>query len=153
MEDIDKGWGYCLGACSKVSTNGKCPKKKNHTLTLKIISWGRKSIFFLFLSLEIKIWLQNQIKCIISCIKPTFFVWIRHIWENKNFTSSGRHHCISVYFRFFEHFRLADTFETPPRQWPQPLAMFSKRVWVDISNSLEGVRLKKSDAFKKKPVI
>ena len=51
---------------------------------------------------------------------------------------------------FFEHFPLADTFENPPRQQPQPLAMSSKKVWVDISYRLGGVRLPKSDAYKKK---
>ena len=66
--------------------------RKNHTLTLKTLGCEIKCQFFHFLLREIEIWLQNQINRIISCIKQTFFVWIRRIWKNKNIKSTGQYH-------------------------------------------------------------
>ena len=126
--------------------NRKCLKKK-YTFTLKIIRCERKCQVFHFSLGKIEIRLQHQIKRIISGITPTFFVWIRRIWENKNITSSHRFHCFSLYFRFFGHFRLSVTFETTPSQYPIPLARSSKRVWVDISNRLWGVWPTRVDPF------
>ena len=91
-----------------------------------MIGCERKCQFLTFFVALIEIWLQNQIKRIISDILPTFFVWIRHIWENKNITSSGCSHCFSVNFRFFGHFRLAEVIETPTKPKFQPLSMSSK---------------------------
>ena len=107
-------------------------RKKNYTLTLKIIGCERKCQFFTFFVALIEIWLQNQIERIILSIIPTFFVWIRHIWENKNITSSGCSHCFSVNFRFFGHFRLPEVIETPTKPQFQPLSMPSKKVWANI---------------------
>ena len=90
--------------------------QKNHALTLKIIGGKRKCQFFHFSLLEIKISIQNQILRIILGIKPTFFVWIPAIGENKNITSSDPYHCFLHYFRFFGHFRLLMTFVTYPMQ-------------------------------------
>ena len=50
---------------------------------------------------------------------------------------------------FFGNFRLHVAFETSPMQQRQPLAKSSKRVWVDISNRLEGFRLTRLDPYKK----
>ena len=88
--------------------------------------------FFHFFVALIEIWLQNQIKHIVSGIIPTFFVWIRHIWENKNITSSGCSHSFSVNFRFLGHFWLSEVIETPTKPQFQPLSMPSKRVWANI---------------------
>ena len=93
--------------------------------------WKKMPIFSFFVAL-IEIWVQNQIKRIISGIITTFFVWIRHIWENKNITSSGCSHGSSVNFRFFGHFRLPEMIETPTKPQFQPLSMPSKKVWANI---------------------
>ena len=106
--------------------------EKNYTLTLKIIDCERKCPFFHFLLALIEIWLQNPNELIISGIMPRFNDWIRHIWENKNITSSGCSHCFSVNFRFFGHFRLSKVIETPTKPQFQPLSMPSKRVWANI---------------------
>ena len=100
FEKEPNGFLHVIGKCLvralravwDLTCNRKCPKK-NYTLTLKTIGCERKCQFFHFLLREIEIWLQNQIKRIISGIKPTFFVWIQRIWKNKNLTSSGRYHC------------------------------------------------------------
>ena len=110
LQVVGKGWNCGLVGVLITSGNRKCPKKI-YTLTLKMIGCERKCQFFSFFVALIEIWLQNQIKRIISGIIPTFFVWIRHIWENKNITSSGCSHCFSIYFRFSGHFRLPDTNE------------------------------------------
>ena len=54
-------------------------RKKNYTLTLKIIGCERKCHFFTFFVALIEIWLQNPIERIISGIIPRFNDWIRHI--------------------------------------------------------------------------
>ena len=54
---------------------------------------------------------------------------------------------------FFGNFRLHVAFETSPMQQRQPLAKSSKRVWVDISNRLEGFRLTRLDPYKKNPSL
>ena len=71
---------------------------------------------------------QNQIYRIISCIIPTFYTWIRHIWENKIITSSCFNHCFSIYFRFFGHSRLPEVIETSIKPQFQP----SSTSWVNI---------------------
>ena len=110
------------------------------------------SIFFIFVAL-IEIWLQNQIKHIVSGIIPTFFVWIRHIWENKNITSSGCSHGFSVNFRFFGHFRLPEVIKTPTKPQFQPFSMPSKKVWANISSRVTVIERLNFDHWKKKLVI
>ena len=107
FENIDKGWNCGLVRFSITSGNRKYQKKFN-TLTLKIIDYERKCQFFHFFVALIEIWLQHQIKRTILGIMPTFYVWIRPIWENKNITSSDCHHCFLTFFRFFGHFRLPE---------------------------------------------
>ena len=88
--------------------------------------------FFIFSVALIEIWLQHPIKRIILGIIPTFYVWIRPIWENKNITSSDCHHCFLTFFRFFGHFRLPEVIETSTKPQFQPLFMPSKKVWANI---------------------
>ena len=97
-----------------------------------MIGCERKCHFFHFFVTLIEIWFQNQIERIILGIIPTFFVWIRHIWENKNITSSGCSHCFSVNFRFFGHFRLPEVIETHTKPQFKPLSMSSQKVWANI---------------------
>ena len=108
--------------------------EKIHTLTLKIIGCERNCHFFHFLLLEIEIWLQNQINRIIFGIKPTIFVLIRPILENKNITSSGRYHCFSVYFRFYRYFRSPVTSETTLSARTRRFPITCKKPFDDISN-------------------
>ena len=130
FEGIEKGWNGGLVGVLITSGYRKCPKKI-YTLMLKMIGCERKCQFFSFFVALIEIWLQNQIKRIISGIIPTFFVWIRHIWENKNITSSVCYHCFSIYFRFFGHFWLPEVIETSTKPQFQPPSMPSKKVCVN----------------------
>ena len=54
LQDIAKGWDYCIEEVSKFTGSRKCPKKI-HTLTLKMIGCERNVNFFHFLLREIKI--------------------------------------------------------------------------------------------------
>ena len=47
------------------------------------------------------------------------------------------------------HNPLEETFVTLPSHYPQPLAMSSERLWVDIFNRLGEVRFTRSDGDKK----
>ena len=98
--------------------------RKKSYLKVKNNKLWKKMTFFSIIGALIELRLQNQIERIILVIKPTFFVCIRHILENKNITSSGCYHGFSVNFRFFGHFRLPVMTVTPPRF--QPFSMPSK---------------------------
>ena len=108
--------------------------------------------FFHFFIALIEIWLQNQTERIISGIRPTFFVWIRLICENKNLTSSGYSHCFSVNFWFFGHFRLPEVIETPTKPQFQPFPSTCKRVWVSSLNCL-AVRGRPDSDYRKSKVV
>ena len=91
--------------------------------------WKKISIFSFFVAL-IEIWPQHKIKRIILGIIPTFNVWIRPIWENKNITSSDCNYCFLTFFRLFGHFRLPELIETPTKPQFEPSSMPSKNFWA-----------------------
>ena len=91
--------------------------EKNYTLTLKTIGCGRKCQFFNFCCVKSKSDFRNrlnasfQVHIFRTPKNPRFSSWYGVIDKIK-ISSSGRYHCISVYFRLFRHFRLPVTPET-----------------------------------------
>ena len=146
FEKEPNGFLYVIGKCLvralrvDLTCNQECPKKlyfnvKNNRL------W-KKFQFFHFLLRQIKIWLQNQIKRIISGIKPTFFVWIQRIWKNKNLTSSGRYHCVWFTSGFSSTSGYRSFLTLPSVHAPDIFYHMQKTVWFYLKSVARKVVLR-----------
>ena len=110
-----------------------CLKKKSDFNVKNHRLWKKMTIFSFFVA-----WYQNLTsESVLShhfgyktYVLRLFTVYLR----NKNIISSGCYNCISVYFRFFRHFRSPVPFETTLSARTRRFPITYKKPFDDISN-------------------